>query len=114
MSFVTYRRARWSSLSLFPMAVLLTLGTPGRAQAEGTPPAQAYTLHAYANLIQVPTLVLGADRHPLPPFSREQFTLRLDSGPPFHPAQIHREGDDPISLAIVIDDSAPPRESFPR
>ena len=32
-----------------------------------------------------------------------KFTVTIDSGRPFHPSLIHREDDDPITLAILID-----------
>ena len=62
-----------------------------------------YTLHAYANRIQVPALVLGEDLKPLPSVKREQFAISLDHGPAFQPAQMRIEGDDPISLAVLLD-----------
>jgi hypothetical protein len=60
-------------------------------------------LHAYANLVQVPTLILSHAFRPLPPLSKDQIFIRLDSGPAFHPVKMHIEGDEPISLAILLD-----------
>jgi VWFA-related protein len=69
------------------------------------PPPGLYTLHVYANLAQVPTLIISADGRPFPPLTPSQLFVSLDGGPQFHPSQLRIEGDDPISLAIVIDDS---------
>jgi VWFA-related protein len=63
------------------------------------------TLHVYANLVQVPTLVLDSSFQPLPPIPSQQFSIRLDSGPAFHPTSMRREGDDPLNLAILMDAS---------
>jgi hypothetical protein len=62
-----------------------------------------YTLHVYSRLIQAPTLVLSRDRTELPPIDPQKFNISLDSGPRFHATHIRREGDDPISLAILLD-----------
>lgn len=81
----------------------------GRAQASSSEPAPPpstpapYTLHVYANLIQFPTIVLDRNGEPVPALTREQFSIRLDSGPRFAPTQMHREGDEPVSLAVLLD-----------
>jgi VWFA-related protein len=62
-----------------------------------------YVLHVYANLIQLPTLVLNDDLSPVPPVSKEKFEISIDSGPPFHPTSMRREGNDPVSLGILLD-----------
>jgi VWFA-related protein len=69
------------------------------------PPPDLYTLHVYANLAQVPTLVINPDGRPFPQLTRDQFFVSLDGGTLFHPSQLRIEGDDAISLAIIIDDS---------
>jgi VWFA-related protein len=84
------------------------LVTAGLALAAGTLAACAqdtapYTLHAYTNLIQVPALVLGEDLKPISSVKREQFAISLDHGPAFEPTQMRMEGDDPISLAVLLD-----------
>jgi len=55
------------------------------------------------NSLQIPTLVLSASLAQLPPVSIDEFNIRLDGGPLFHPTHIRREGDDPIDLAILLD-----------
>ncbi len=64
------------------------------------------TLHAYTNLVQVPVLVLGAQRQHLPPVDPGLFVMSLNSGRPFRPVHVRAEGDDPISLAILVDGNA--------
>ena len=39
----------------------------------------------------------------LPDFKPDQFNIKLNSGPSFHPSRVRREGDDPITLAILLD-----------
>ena len=67
------------------------------------------TLHAYADLVQIPTLVLGKDRRPLPPIAESRFFVSIDGGPKFRVTHARLEGDDPISLAILLDLSDPDR-----
>jgi hypothetical protein len=65
------------------------------------------TLHAYSNLVQVPTLVLDLDRKPIAPIAERRFFVSLDGGPRFQVTHVRPEGDDPISLAILLDLSQP-------
>lgn len=81
-------------------------------QQQEAPPPQAppsenapYILHVYANLVQIPTLVLGPELQPLPPIAADQFNISLDAGPRFHPTTVRLEGNDPIDLAILFDAS---------
>lgn len=66
------------------------------------------TLHVYTNLIQVPTLVLSTARTPMPPIAANRFRISVDSGPQFRPTHVRQEGDDPISLAILLDEEGTP------
>ena len=68
------------------------------AQDAATP-----TLHAYANLIQIPVVVLSPFRLPLAPIAPSRFSISLDSGPQFRPTHVRPEGDDPISVSILLD-----------
>ena len=62
------------------------------------------TLHVYANLIQLPTLVLDPQRRPLKkPIAANRFSVSIDSGPWFRATHVRQEGDDPISLSILLD-----------
>ncbi len=62
-----------------------------------------YTLHAYANRVQVATLVLSELHALIPGLDAQDFTIQLDGGPKFHPLQARVEGDDPLNVAIVLD-----------
>jgi hypothetical protein len=61
------------------------------------------TLHAYANLIQIAALVLNKDQAVIKDVPEHSFSLSLDRGRRFQPSHVRVEGDDPISLAIVMD-----------
>ena len=69
-----------------------------------TTPDKPYTLHVYEDLVQVPSLVLDVHQQQLTGLKAEDFTLRLDSGPPFHPRHTRLQGDDAVSFAFLIDD----------
>ncbi|WP_158942694.1 hypothetical protein [Granulicella sp. S190] len=83
------------------------------AQSPATATSSAPTLHVYTNLKQVPVLVLAHDYERMKPIDTSGFRLSLDSGPRFRPTYVRREGDDPISLAILIDASKPDNELLP-
>jgi len=96
-------------MRLFSIAVGLALGM-GAVQAGAQTGVQVLsdegetpTLHVYANLVQVPVLVLNGDRKPLPPIAERRFLVSVDGGRPVPPAHVRVEGDDPIELAIVLD-----------
>jgi hypothetical protein len=61
------------------------------------------TLHAYANLVQIPVLVLSPSLEPLPLISASKFAISLDVGPKFRPTHVRLEGEDPIALSILLD-----------
>jgi hypothetical protein len=65
--------------------------------------ASSQTLHVYANLIQIPTLVLGHDRKPIAPIDERRFFVSLDGGRKLRATHARLEGDDPISLTILMD-----------
>ena len=60
-------------------------------------------LHAYANLVQIPVLVLSPSLEPLPLISASKFAISLDAGPKFRPTHVRLEGEDPIALSILLD-----------
>jgi len=70
---------------------------------------QAPTLHVYANLVQIPTLVVDRDLLPVAPIAEGRFFVSVDGGPKFRVTHVRPEGDDPIALAIVLDVS----QAFP-
>jgi hypothetical protein len=84
-------------------AIFLMAALPLHAQDEPPPPSNLYTLHVYANLMQFPAIVLGDDLRPVKPVPREGFAITIDGGPVFHPTKMRIEGDDPISLAVLLD-----------
>lgn len=65
------------------------------------------TLHVYTNLVQIPTLVLDQNLKPVAPIAESRFFVSLDGGPRFRVTHVRPEGDDPISLAVVLDVSQP-------
>jgi hypothetical protein len=76
------------------------IGQSGQPVAEGAAP----TLHVYTNLIQVPVLVLAPNRQRLPePIAPSRFLVSIGSGPWFRATHVRPEGDDAISLAILLD-----------
>ena len=74
-------------------------GKPDDVQGVPTP-----TLHVYENLLQVPVLVLWLNRYRIQnPIPGERFSVSVDEGPWFRATHVRREGDDPISLSILLD-----------
>lgn len=96
------------SATLLPILVAMAIalsGTEGMAQTElkvvngGVP-----TLHVYTNLVQIPTLVLAPNHVPIgKPIEASRFSVSIDSGPWFQATHVRQEGDDPISLSILLD-----------
>jgi hypothetical protein len=90
-------RRSWRMRLLLVVGLCVTL-TPVYAQ-EPAP----YTLHVNIRLMQIPTLVLSPTLRPLPPVDAKRFRIQVDSGPSFRPTAVRREGNDPISLAVLLD-----------
>ncbi|MES2394228.1 MAG: hypothetical protein V4555_21530 [Acidobacteriota bacterium] len=87
---------------------------PGALATPADQPGQPYTLHVYKRVVQVPTLVLTQDhKQYAKPIDAARFTVSLDSGPRFHPTRIRLEGDDPISLSILLDVGGSQRDLLP-
>jgi hypothetical protein len=89
------------------------LGQDAPAREVSGQDGPVHTLHVYMDLIQIPVLVLDSHRQPMNPIDPSRFFVSLDSGPRFHPTHIRPEGEDPISLAILLDLSAPDPEWIP-
>ena len=82
----------------------VALGAAGLAAvAQDAQDDKVPTLHAYTNLVQVPVLVLDGDRKPMAPIAERRFFVSLDGGPKFRVTHARLEGEDPITLAIVLD-----------
>ena len=65
--------------------------------------ASGMTLHVTVRELQVAALVLDMHRKAVTDIDRSRFRLRLDNGKTFLPMTVHRAGDDPFSLAVVMD-----------
>jgi hypothetical protein len=65
--------------------------------------ASSLTLHVYTNLVQIPTLVLGNDGKPIARIDERSFFVSLDGGRKLRATHARLEGDDPISLTILLD-----------
>ncbi len=62
------------------------------------------TLHVYTNLVQVPTLVLTMNSDLIgKPIAENRFSVSIDSGRWFRATHVRQEGDDSISLSILLD-----------
>lgn len=106
------RRKAWHGWAgVLVLVGAVSLGAAGAQQEQG------FTLHAYADLVQVPALVLDARLRPLRhAVDPERFMVSLDSGKRFSPTKVRVEGDDPLDVAIVLDVSGSQKklvESFP-
>lgn len=79
-------------------------------QAMGQQPSQedpVTTLHVYTDLVQVPTLVLHGNEQLLSEsIDEKRFSISIDQGPWFRVTHARLEGEDPISLAILLDSDA--------
>jgi hypothetical protein len=93
--------------ALLCAAILLLAGHSVVLAAQDAPAPQeppTHTLHVYANLIQIPTLVLGPYGERLrKPIPEKNFSISIDNGPWFPATHVRPEGDDPISLSILLD-----------
>jgi hypothetical protein len=87
-------------------------------RAQDQPPAKdepIHTLHVYTNLVQVPTLVLGPNRDRLKRVIPEKkFSVSIDSGPWFPATHVRPEGEDAISLSILLDVSGHGEDLMPK
>jgi hypothetical protein len=117
------RRSRPHKTGLLVCAVVLAIApnptnaqTPAAAVAPSTDNRQPpiTTFHVYTNLEQIPVLVLNADHQRMKPIDTSRFRVRIDSGPLFVPKYVRQEGDDPISLAILIDATRQKNELIPQ
>jgi VWFA-related protein len=76
----------------------------GSAAAQAPEDAAVPTLHAYTDLVQVPTLVLSRiNFRPETRIEERKFSVSFDGGPKFHVTHARLEGDDPLSVAILLD-----------
>ena len=96
---------RWLAATVVGACMIAVSWWAGRAQTtpeQGTADS-TYKLHVYTDLLQIPTIVLTRLHSNYRALTKESFTLSLDDGPRFHPANVRLEGDDPITIAILFD-----------
>jgi hypothetical protein len=73
------------------------------------------TLHVYTNLVQVPTLVLTMSQDRVgKPIAESRFSVSIDSGRWFRATHVRQEGDDPISLSILLDVTGDSADVMPK
>src|ERR1700736_1283443 len=73
------------------------------------------TLHVYTNLVQVPTLVLAMNNDLIgKTIAESRFSVSIDSGRWFRATHVRQEGDDPISLSILLDVSGDAADLMPK
>jgi hypothetical protein len=84
---------------------LMVLGISAHAAQNGQTmrDENILTLRVYPNLVQIPTLVLGNNHQAVPPIAESRFFVSIDGGPKFRVTHARLEGNDPISLAILLD-----------
>ena len=102
------RHMAWIALAIF-FAVAVSCAAQ-EAQDENA----TMTLHVYTNLIQIPVLILSPLLDYAPKVDPKSLTVTLGEGKPFHPNHIRPEGDDPISLAILLDVSDSGNDLLPQ
>lgn len=103
-------KVSWFALRFWGWALLLWIAGWGGCFRASAQDADVLTLHVYTNTIQIPVLVLGEDQRKIAPIAPDRFRVSFDGGPPFRASHVRLEGDDPISLAILLDMSGPELE----
>jgi hypothetical protein len=94
---------RWLRLGGLAVAACLT-GTLLPAQDTPAQSGATPTLHVYTDLVQIPVLVLDSWREKLSsPIAPNRFSISFNGGPWSRLRHVHREGNDPIDLSIVLD-----------
>jgi hypothetical protein len=88
------------TLALGLISLLIVAALHAQSPPDASP---ANTLHLYARLVELPTLVLRPNNLPLTSLEAKNVNIRIDLFPPFHPSSLRLEGNDPISLAILLD-----------
>jgi len=81
----------------FFRVIVLALVSVGRGSAQGVPPSGA--------TLELPVLVVDHEHRPVDDVRLDQMRVKAGSGAAFAPTAMRKEGDDPISLAILIDAS---------
>jgi hypothetical protein len=87
------------------LALALLLAVGGRACAQAPPDGgdTGMTLHVVVRELQVASLVLDEHRRPAANVDPANFRIQIERRPKFTPMRVHREGDDPFSLVVLLD-----------
>jgi hypothetical protein len=97
-------RTRWIRLSSEVLAATLCCAALLAQNAPAPQDQPIHTLHVYTNLIQIPTLVLGPNRERIKtPIAESRFSVSIDGGSWFPATHVRMEGDDSITLSILLD-----------
>src|SRR5258708_7785459 len=73
------------------------------------------TLPGATNVVQVPTLVLAMTEDRVSKrIAESRFSVSIDSGRWFRATHVRQEGDDPISLSILLDVSGDAADLMPK
>ena len=100
---VRRRRTRSSSLLLLLIAAFAAVPFHAQDAPQSEPEGSApYTLHLYARLVELPTLIFFP-KDEKPTLDPQQINIKLNSARPFHPISIRLEGNDPLSIAFLFD-----------
>jgi hypothetical protein len=103
----THFSTRCLMLTGAPALLVATLLAPKLLAQTEPSPANAPVIRVYVNLLQIPVLVLDTSLRRMPPVPPSQFEVKLEGVKAFRPQRIRLEGDDPISLGILVDVSDP-------
>jgi hypothetical protein len=102
-----HRSVRGRTEFLLIAAAVIAAWSETAVMAQEVPQAAdggVLTLHVYTNLVQVPTLVLSTTNDLLSKrIAADRFSVSIDSGRWFRATHVREEGDDPISLSILLD-----------
>ena len=97
---------------LFAISGVIALAAQQQPTSQDEP---IRTLHVYADLVQVPTLVLGKNHESIsPPIAEQRFSVSIDYGPWFRVTHARKEGTDPISLSILLDTGGAAADLLPK
>jgi hypothetical protein len=92
----------------FSLLLLIAISATPPLRAQNAPQARPenpapYILHLYARLVELPTMILLRDIKKPTTLDPQLINIRLNHERPFHPTSLRLEGNDPLTLAILID-----------
>ena len=105
---------RQPALFWLPILLALCSGLLHAQTAQTTPEeGPLYTLKVNEILIQIPVLVASPFGRRVPPVDPHKFTLSLNGGRAITPSHVRPQGEDPITLALLIDAGSGQEDLFP-